>query len=135
MKGFVLIADAARAHPDGTFSLLRGGIDRVHVPRTQPIQFRGSLIARIRGTLAEAGEHQLRLRVLNDEGKSLIPDISGQVIIPEGGGASVAVIDFGLIFPSYGRYSFVLLVDKQEIDVWEVRALEAKPVTGGEVQP
>ncbi|MBI4604599.1 MAG: hypothetical protein HY721_21770 [Planctomycetes bacterium] len=129
MKGVLLLADAVRAHPDGTFSLLRGGIDRVHAPRTQPIHFRGSLVARVVGTLAEAGEHDFQLRILNEEGQSIAPDIIGGFRIPEAGGGAVAVTEFALILPAYGRYTFSLLVDRHELDAWEVRAVEAQTST------
>jgi hypothetical protein len=129
MKGFILLADAARVHPDGTFSLLRGGIDRVNGPRTQPIHFRGSVVTRIFGTLSEAGDHDLRLRLLNEEGQSIQPDITGGFRIPEGGGGAVAVLDFALILPAFGRYTFSLLVDRHELDTWELRAVESQSTT------
>lgn len=135
MRGFILLADAARVHPDGTFSLLRGGIDRVQVPRTQPIHFRGSVVVRIAGSLSEAGEHEFSLRILNEDGQSIAPDITGRFKIPEGGGGAVAVVDFALVLPSYGRYSFCLLVDRHEIDTWDVRAVEAKGITDSGPKP
>ena len=124
MKGFLLLADAARAHPDGTFSLLRGGVDQVFSPRTQPFQFRGSVVARIMGDLSEAGAHDFQLRILNEDGQAIVPEITGQFSIPDGGGVGVAIMDFALILPSYGRYTFALNVDKQKLDSWEVRASE-----------
>lgn len=135
MRGFILLADAARVCPDGTFSLLRGGIDRIQVPRTQPIHFRGSVVARIAGGLSEAGKHEFQLRILNEDGQSIAPDITGGFEIPEGGGGAMAAVDFALILPSYGRYTFCLLVDRQEIDTWEVRAVEAKGTTDSGQKP
>jgi hypothetical protein len=135
MRGFILLADAARSHPDGTFSLLRGGIDRVNVPRTQPIHFRGSIVARIFGTLSEAGAHDFRLRILSEDGQSIVPDISGGFRIPEGGGGAVAVVDFALILPAYGRYTFSLLVDRHELDTWEIRAVEQQSTTQSGERP
>jgi len=130
MKGFILVADAARAHPDGTFSLLRGGIDRLRTPSNQPIQFRGAVVARIVGRTPESGPHEFRIRVLNEDGQSVAPDINGSLNVPEGGGAANIVGEFTLILPTYGRYTFALLVDKQEVDSWEVRAEKAPPSSG-----
>lgn len=133
MRGFLIIADAARVHPDGTFSLLRGGVDQVFAPKTQPVQFRGSMVARIAGDLSEAGTHEIQLRILNEDGQTIVPDITGQFAIPDGGGVGVTVIDFALILPAYGRYTFALNVDKQKLDAWEVRATE--PPKQGIVKP
>jgi len=127
MKGFLLVADAARIHPDRTFSLLRGGIDRLQTPANKPITFRGAVVARIAGTMTEAGPHQFRIRVLNEDGQPVAPDINGTMHVPEGGGAANIVAEFSLILPAYGRYTFCLLVDKHEVDTWEVRAEKAPP--------
>jgi len=124
MRGVLLIADAARVHPDGTFSILRGGVNRVQAPRSAPIHFRGSVVVRVAGDLAEAGPHEIRLRVLNQDGHSIQPDVTAQVHIGDGGGSAVAVIDFSFLLPGYGRYTFALLIDDQRADSWEVRAEE-----------
>ena len=122
MKGFLLVADSASTHPDGTFSLLRGGIDRIQVPRTQPIHFRGAVIVRVTGELSEAGEHDFKLRFINEDGETIAPDTDGQVRVPDGGGSALAVLNFALTLPDVGRYSFALLVDRQQLAVWEVQA-------------
>ena len=136
MKGFLLIADSARLHTDGTFSLLRGSIDEVAAPSTQAIHFRGAIIARVACTLSEQGDHEFAIRTLTEDGQSIAPDISGKFRAPEGGGAVNIVVDFALIFPTYGRYSFALLVDRKELDTWEVKARRATPSThsGGQAQ-
>ena len=131
MNGFIYLSDCARQHPDGTVSLLRGGIDRIHTPRNQPINFHGSFVARMAGSLGEAGMHDFKLRLLMEDGQTVVPDITGRFEIPQGGGAATAVVDFALILPSYGRYSLVLIVDNHELDTWEVRALEAQVKTSG----
>ena len=124
MKGIIIVADAARVHSDNTFSMLRGGIDRVYAPRTKPIHFRGSFLTRISGALSEAGPHDFQLRLMNEDGQSIAPDINGQFTVPEGGGSAIAAGDFGLVLPAYGRYTFALRVDRQELATWEVHAVE-----------
>jgi hypothetical protein len=132
MKGFIFVSDAARAHPDGTFSLLRGGIDRIHTPSNQPIQFRGAIVARMTGTMNEAGPHEFKIRILNEDGQPVAPDIQGSVNVPEGGGAANIVGEFALMLPRDGRYTFSLSVDRHEIDTWEVRADVGPPQTSGD---
>ena len=134
MKGALLIADSARSHPDGTFSLLRGGIDRVHVLAGQPIVHRGSVVARMSGEAADAGKHEFILRVGTQSGKPVAPEMSGAFEIPRGGGGVVAVLDFALRLPAFGTYSFVLVVDHVDLDTWRVEVLEANapvPAMGG----
>lgn len=132
MRGVILIADAVRAHNDGTFSLLRGGIDRIRAPRTQPIHFRGSFLIRMTGGGSEAGRHDFQLRLRSEDGQSVVPDINGSFNVPDGGGSSVAVGDFNFVLPRYGRYTFDLLVDQQESSVWEIQAVELPQTTGAE---
>lgn len=127
MRGFIMLADAARAHPDGTFSLLRGAIDRTYTPSNQPIHFRGSVVAHIKGSMNEAGPHDFRLRVLNEEGHPVAPDNEGNFVVPKGGGGANIIGDIQLILPAYGRYTFSLSVDKHELDTWELRAERAQP--------
>ena len=126
MKGFLLVADSASTHPDGTFSLLRGGIDRVQVSRTQPIHFRGAVIVRITGELSEAGRHDFKLAFINEDGEPIAPDTTGKVQIPDGGGSALAVLSFALTLPEAGRYTFALFVDREELASWEVQATRSK---------
>jgi hypothetical protein len=47
----------------------------------------------------------------------------------------VAVVEFGLILPSYGSYSFSLLIDRIELHTWVVRAAEAQGRTDSSQEP
>jgi len=93
-----------------------------------PLHFRGSLVVRIVGTSSDEGVHEFRLRILNEDGKPIAPDISGSVRIPLGGGGAVFVADFALVLPGYGRYTFSLLVDRHELDTCQLRAVESEAV-------
>lgn len=124
MKAWILLADAASAHPDGTFSLLRGGITELNVPRGQPLVFQGAFVARVSGSIGDAGPHQLAIRVTNEDGKSVAPNLDGAFTIPPGGGATQVVARFNLSFPAYGRYTFFLTIDRQQADSWDIRAQE-----------
>lgn len=124
MKAFILLADAASAHPDGTFSLLRAGITDVSVPKGQPLVFHGAFVARIVGTIGDAGSHSLAIRVTTEDGKPVAPDVQGQFTIPSGGGATQVVASFNMVMPAYGRYTFWLSVDRKEADSWEIRVQE-----------
>lgn len=129
MKGFLLLSDAARPHPDGTFSLLRGGIDRVYAPPGKPIRFRGTLVARVVGIPGEAGDHDFKVRFVDQDGHSIVPELKGRFRIPEGGGAAAAIVELDLVLPGYGPYTVSLAVRDRELDSWEVRAVEAQSAT------
>ena len=61
MNGRIILADHASAHPDGTFSLLRAGIDRLTV-NDKPYSFTGALVARITSELSDEGNHNFEIR-------------------------------------------------------------------------
>lgn len=131
MHGFLLLADAARAHPDGTFSLLRGGITRLHSARNEAIRFRGSLVARLHGEAGDEGDHPFEIRLMNDHGDDIMPRLSGSIPINRGGSDGQVVADIQVPIPGYGSYKFVLRVDNQVMAEWALEAVERAPETGG----
>lgn len=130
LKAFILLAEHATTHPDGTFSVLRAGIDRVTVAAGQAATLTGSMIIRISASLTEVGEHEFAIRVLTDRGQRVAPDITGTFTVPEGGGVAQPIAAFALKFPGHGRYSFVVLVDKHELDTWTVEVVPPPPTEG-----
>lgn len=134
MEAFIILADAATEHPDGTFSLLRGGVDQVFAPG-EPVFFRGGLVARIKSTVSEAGEHSFALKCTNFDGGAIIPPIEGGFVVPDNGGGTQFVLNFGFRLPKFGKYVFALLIDNQEMDSWTVTALKVKEQAQGDIAP
>lgn len=127
MKGEIIVADAVSLNQDGTFSLLRGGIDRVWPPAEgHPIIFRGGLVLRMVAGPTELGRHEFRILFVNEDGKPFAPEISGNVDIATPGGAVMA-LNVQLMFPKPGRYVIAAHVDKQEVASYTLTALEAPP--------
>lgn len=124
MKAFLLVADAARPHPDGTFSLLRGGISEVHVPRDKPVTFKGAVIARIVGSRGESGPHEFKMQCVNEDGASVAPDLSGSFDLAPHGGSVHLIWDLQLVLPRHGRYECSLAVDRHQLDSWILEAKE-----------
>ena len=120
MKGILLVADSARIHGDGTFSLLRGGIDRVLVPAGEPLIHRGSVLARLAGDAAESGKHEFSLRIETGSGEAVAPELRAPFEIPVGGGAAAAALDIGFSLTKPGWYKIVLSVGGKDLDVWRV---------------
>jgi hypothetical protein len=63
LKAKLILCDAAVTHPDGTFSLLRGGIDWWAYSPGEPLIFRGALLALIEATPAEKGKSLFQTNV------------------------------------------------------------------------
>lgn len=126
MLATIIVADAARAHPDGTFSLLRGGIDRLNVPRDRQKVFRGSIVVRFTADPQESGPHAFHLVFTGPTGDVIGKEIEGQFQIPEHGGSVQAVMEFQQSLPDYGRYRFTVSADREPLADWTVDVIEAE---------
>lgn len=124
MRAVMLVADAAVVHPDNTFSILRGGITETNVPPNRPAMFRGAILVRIEYSAGDKGKHDLRLVCVDEDGKSVAPDITGQLDAKQAGAAHVA-LNVQITFPKKGRYTFILSLGKQEKDRWTINVKEA----------
>ncbi len=68
-----LLCDSATTHPDGTFSLLRGGINNWNI-KTFPAHVSFSFIIVIELMAEEVEkEHLAELDIIDDDGKKLLP--------------------------------------------------------------
>jgi len=123
LKAKLILCDAAVIHPDGTFSLLRGGIDLVTHSPGKPLIFRGALVARIEATPAEKGSHSLKLMCIDEDGNSILPEASGSFQIADKGGGYHLALNVQVVFPKVGRYDFRLSVDGHEMDVYTLTVL------------
>jgi hypothetical protein len=136
VKAFLIVADAARVHPDGTFSLLRGGITTLTTEETKPAVLKASVMARISVDPGEQGPHEFKIQVINEDGLQVMPDYSGNFDAPPKGGSVNLVADLQLIFPKPGRYAFNLFVDKRMEHSWAMDVLTKPPASpsdrGGE---
>ncbi|MFH1421536.1 MAG: hypothetical protein ABIH42_02320 [Planctomycetota bacterium] len=121
MKVFMLMSDAAVAHKeDGTFSILRGGINEVHVPSNHPVNFRGALVIRISAPPSEKGHHSYKLVCIYEDGEPVAPDLNGEFTIPERGRNINIVLNIQLDFTKIGKYEFKIFIDKTEQDSWPI---------------
>ncbi len=127
MKGEIIVADAVCLNQDGTFSLLRGGIDRVWPPAEgRPIIFTGGLVFRMVAGPTELGRHEFRILFVNEDGKPFAPEVSGNIEIGAPGGGVLA-LNVQLVFPRPGKYVIAAHVDKQEVASYVLTALDAPP--------
>ena len=127
----LILADAARVHPDSTFSLLRGGITTVNIPRNAPILFKGALLVRVAGQPSEAGPHEVKIVCMDEDGGQIGQEISGSFEIAPKGGSVQIVVDMSMIMPRHGTYEFAVTVDKQQMARWPLETKEVQPQGGG----
>ena len=124
MTGWMVFADAAVAHADGTFSLVRAGIDGIdpqNIPHGQPRVMQGALFVRIVSSQNDIGNHQLRI-ILEDANGTVVPVLE----LPQmpfnftapGMVNTIVVSVAGVPIPPAGRYTFRALVDETEVARW-----------------
>ena len=71
----ILLAESATQHPDGTFSLLRGGIDNWNV-KNLPTQIGFSFIIVLELSPTEVGrQHTAELDLLDADGNRILPQV------------------------------------------------------------
>ncbi len=124
MNAQLLLAEAATPHPDGTVSLLRGGITHIW-GKAAPFAFRGSLVIRIEGEMGDAGAHQLELRCMDEDGRTVGPDVRGSFAVPTGGGTTHTILGVDVSFPRKGRFTFSLRIDNVVVATLTVTTAEA----------
>lgn len=121
MKGSLLLAEYATAHPDGTVSTLRSGITHIW-GETAPVALQGMFVVRIEPDLGDAGHHKFDLRCIDEDGKFVLPPLDGSFDTPNRGGIVNFILGFGVQFPKFGRFEFVLRIDNVQRDTWVVTA-------------
>jgi len=115
LKIITILCDAASGHPDGTFSLLRGGIDHIFAPKL-PIMVNLCVVARFIGSLGEHGDYNFTVRFLTEDGKDALPRLQGIFQINRPGGSGIISLSTQIRFQNYGRYEFVVAVNNMQQD-------------------
>lgn len=113
MKVYAILAEYASYHTDGTFTVVRAGLDRIWNP-TVPVQFTGVLVVRMNCEFTESGSHAFEIKVINSDGKEIMPRLSSQFNVPHGGGYFNVAFRFSTTFPEFGDYFFCVMINGQE---------------------
>jgi hypothetical protein len=125
----ILLCDAATPHPDGTFSLLRGGIDQWNV-RSFPTQITFSFVVILELLSTEIGRaHTAELDVIDADGNRVLPQ--GKIPFSIPARMNITRYKFNLAghltvpIAKAGQYSFQLGVDGHHLSSTEFQAVLA----------
>ncbi len=110
-----VLADSANVSQEGKLNIL-GAFNRISgvaVPATHPHM---TLVFTLEADIAETGRtHKVNIRCMDEDGGKLL-EINGDVHVQQASSAvrinQVMNIQ-NLVFPSFGRYSFVILVNNE----------------------
>src|SRR3989442_3825445 len=110
---FAVVADYALVDQSGKMSVL-GIFQHIWVPQFPAMHPRLHLVLRLKGKRTEVGEHQVQIRLMDEEDAELLGG-SGTVNFaePPAGVTEIeaeAVLVFDLPFPPAGRYRFEIPV-------------------------
>lgn len=108
MKVTLLLAEYAKAEPDGTFTAIRCGISRFTAGR--PLQV--TAVVHVRHDVSEAGKHPFRFAMVDADGKRIAPDIVGELEMAAQGGRTTLAIQMQAN-PKAGNYDMQFALDGQ----------------------
>ncbi len=80
----MVLADAAVGHPDGTVSLIRGGITRLHVPPNKKATLDGAAVLFCNAESNDRGTHRLGFCIKTPNGELIRPEIEMQFELARG---------------------------------------------------
>jgi hypothetical protein len=112
-----LLCDAA-TDQQGKLNVL-GAFDTVFTKQVPVVHPACAVAARIRFSKVEQGEHAVRICVIDQDGKEVVPKLDGKVSVRVAEDAGSAVVNLVLNFqrlklPDYGEYSIDLAIDGQQ---------------------
>lgn len=123
----IFLCDAAAAHPDNTFSVLRGGIDRFNIPNLSvPIKL--ALVATIELDISERGRlYSAELSLMDIDGAIVLPPLRFHFQVPPGNVQHKhnLICDLMVKFHKFGEHCFYINVDGQELGTHSLYVIEA----------
>ncbi len=129
-----LLADAATLDAAGKLNLL-GVFDRIQTASFPARHDRIAMVLRFQGVLAEAGVHELSIRLVGPEQEEML-SFTGELRFAPGPaeyGGSIRVPHLinlnGIVFPGPGRYVFDVTLDGEHVR--SIPMMVSGPVGGG----
>lgn len=123
IRAILLLADAVRTHPDGTFSLLRGGIDRVVATDGKNAALRAGLLVRLGAAKEDFGSHPIEIRLTSVAGDKPPASLYKAVIEFDASHVnSVIAADLAIPLEGPADFLFELVLDGKSVAAtWPIR--------------
>ena len=126
MIGRLILGEASTSHPDGTFSLLRGGITIVY-GESAPFAFKGALVVCLESDIGDQGSHRFDVTCMDEDGGEALPKLEGGFDVGKKGAVSTFNLGINTKLKKKGRYVFVLRVDNVQRDTWTLTTTDELP--------
>ena len=115
---FAFICDYAEV--TGKVNALGIGFDTIYSPVVPCKHAMFFLVMQLRLNTVEAGEKDMEVNLIDEDGKDIIPPLKGKISVPKPGSGTESVsriaMQFNNVeFPRYGAYSLHALADGHEI--------------------
>lgn len=108
------LCDAA-TNTNGKLNIF-GVFNTISATKTPAIHAQCAVALRTRFSRLEQGKHQIQLRFVDADGKSIMPDLDGELNVKFDNGSMYAVSELvlqiqRLVFPKFGDYAVDLMID------------------------
>ncbi len=128
---FAFLCDYAAA--TGKLNALGIGFDTIYAPKVPCKHAHFSYVIQFRASVVEAGQKNLEVCMIDEDGHDVIPPLKGQVTIPKVEGAAesrgTVVLEFTNIdFPRYATYFLSATIDGLQVSEATLRV--APPPSG-----
>ena len=115
---FAFVCDYAEA--TRKINALGIGFDTIYAPKVPCKHPSFFLVIQLRANVVEAGEKNLQVRLIDEDGKDIIPIVSGKFSVPKPSAGTESTgrvaMQFGNVeFPQYGSYSLHAVIEGQEM--------------------
>ena len=115
---FAFICDYAEVA--GKINALGIGFDTIYAPKVPAKHPSFFLVLQLRASVVEAGEKNLEVHLIDEDGKDIIPVVRGKFSIPKPtvgteSKGRIAMQFHNVEFPRYGSYSLHAMIEGQEM--------------------
>lgn len=113
---FAVLADSANVSIEGKMNLL-GVFDEINAPKFPVVHAQMTLALRIEAHPSEVGDHQVRVRIADEDGEPIVPELGVPFKVQKKPGVAMAAPSAiilqlnGVKFPKPGAYSIDILID------------------------
>ncbi len=115
---FAFVCDYAEV--TGKINALGIGFDTIYAPNVPAKHSSFFLVIQLRANVVEAGEKNLEVHLIDEDGKDIIPVLRGKFSIPKSTGGTesigrIAMQFHNVEFPQYGSYSLHAVIEGLEM--------------------